>query len=123
MNLFCIRLSAILLLGSTLAACNTTSESSSSAAALPQQSDAKLFARAKTALAATLKDPDSAKFGDMLRVPSNQGDYVCGRINAKNSLGGYAGAQKFSVAPNGDVAIAGETTALHVWASPCWSAI
>jgi hypothetical protein len=35
-----------------------------------------------------LKDPDSAKFGEFLAVPP---DGACYAVNAKNSMGGYAG--------------------------------
>lgn len=63
-------------------------------------SDAEAFARARAALLANLKDPDSAKIGSMRRV----GNYVCGQVNAKNGFGGYNGAKQFSVAMNdGDV--------------------
>ncbi|WP_141833363.1 hypothetical protein [Delftia sp. HK171] len=51
-----------------------------------------------------LKDPDSAKFGDTSVVTSPDKSpqykelrYVCGTVNAKNSLGGYAGASRFVV--------------------------
>lgn len=52
-------------------------------------------ALAKTAILAKLKDPESAQFSKM-RL-SNDGQYVCGFVNAKNSYGGYAGAKEFVV--------------------------
>lgn len=60
-------------------------------------SDAELFQKAKTAIVATLKDPDSAKFSDLHRVNYNglmgPGEYICGKVNAKNIFGGYTGPQ------------------------------
>ncbi len=46
-------------------------------------------------IAAKLKDPDSAKFTDMKLRASADGVRICGTINAKNSFGGYTGAQRF----------------------------
>ena len=46
---------------------------------------------------AVLKDPDSARFGAM--AASKTADnivYVCGTVNARNSFGGYTGAQPFT---------------------------
>lgn len=38
-----------------------------------------------------LKDPDSAQFRNERRV----GRYLCGEVNAKNSLGGYVGFKRY----------------------------
>jgi hypothetical protein len=118
-----IKGSALLLCG-VLAGCNQTTGSGSPTAAIPPAplSDAEI-AKAKVALLAILRDPDSAKLSDVRRVPSSQGDYVCGRVNARNGLGGYSRALKFSVAPNGEAAIGGESLSLGIWTSPCWGAV
>lgn len=50
-----------------------------------------------------LKDPDSAKFSDVWFSPdANNGKprtsgYVCGKVNAKNAIGGYAGDSAFVI--------------------------
>ncbi len=53
-----------------------------------------LFARAKEATLASLKDPDSAQFKD-LEVSQLLPSKVCGYLNAKNSFGGYTGFHPF----------------------------
>lgn len=58
-------------------------------AALAQEDPA--IAKAKAAISARLKDPDSARFTDV----SINGNVVCGRVNAKNAFGGYVGGQPF----------------------------
>jgi hypothetical protein len=47
---------------------------------------------AKKALAQSLKDPDSAKFGDVRLIGKNG---ACIPVNAKNSFGGYSGWKAF----------------------------
>jgi hypothetical protein len=43
-----------------------------------------------------LKDPDSARFSAMSAAPQVTGEtIVCGTVNAKNELGGYAGPAPF----------------------------
>lgn len=54
---------------------------------------ADLIARAKIAAAAGLKDPDSAKFRNLLAYPDKK--LVCGEINGKNSFGAYSGFSDF----------------------------
>lgn len=44
-----------------------------------------------------LKDPDSAKFREITKKADGQ--YFCGEVNAKNSMGGYTGYQPFVVGP------------------------
>jgi hypothetical protein len=55
-------------------------------------------------LAGTLKDPDSAKFEWMpvKYVPGTHGTDYCGRVNAKNSYGGYTGFTIFHAILNLD---------------------
>ncbi|HAG77581.1 MAG: hypothetical protein CMK96_02410 [Pseudomonas sp.] len=52
------------------------------------------IAAAKRAVTQRLNDPDSAKFGKVVRRPSG---IVCGYVNAKNAMGGYAGEKGFIV--------------------------
>lgn len=52
-----------------------------------------LIVDAKTAIAATLKDPDSAKFRGIKAYPAK--GLVCGEVNGKNSYGAYSGFSPF----------------------------
>jgi hypothetical protein len=46
---------------------------------------------------ASLKDPESARFGRMRGGQSSTGQlWVCGLVNAKNSYGGYVGMKPFA---------------------------
>lgn len=45
-------------------------------------------------LKASLKDPDSAKFGTI--TIDAKGALLCGEVNAKNSFGGYTGVNNFA---------------------------
>lgn len=63
-------------------------------------SDVQAVAGAKQTVSGKLKDPDSAKFGDVKRkttpnVAGEPTDVVCGKVNAKNAYGGYTGAKGF----------------------------
>lgn len=51
----------------------------------------------KQLIAQNLKDPDSAKFTNLVLVQNDQAKLLCGSVNAKNSYGGYVGAKKFYV--------------------------
>ena len=62
----------------------------------PQKSAAGIDA-AKARIVSMLKDPDSAKFKDV--AVSVSSGAVCGRVNAKNSHGGYVGFRRFIVSP------------------------
>lgn len=55
--------------------------------------------QAEAVLATKLKDGASARFLDVVRVPSKSGGVgtVCGWVNAKNSFGGYVGYKPFVV--------------------------
>jgi hypothetical protein len=46
---------------------------------------------AKAAITKRLKDPESARFSDIVV----KGNNVCGLVNAKNSMGGYVGPRPF----------------------------
>ncbi|MGX9144960.1 hypothetical protein [Mesorhizobium sp. 128a] len=44
----------------------------------------------------SLKDPDSARFGNMLAAQEDaDSSWVCGTVNARNSFGGYTGGTPF----------------------------
>lgn len=54
------------------------------------------IAVAKRVMEQSLKDPDSAKFGPVFAVQTDDGQAVaCGHVNAKNSFGGYSGEKGF----------------------------
>jgi hypothetical protein len=55
-----------------------------------------LFATARRAVEQTLIDPQSAQFEDLKIVGTvEEGRLVCGTINARNQVGGYAGRRPF----------------------------
>jgi hypothetical protein len=63
----------------------------------------RLTEMGKEQLDAILKDPDSAKYKDVgaYSAPMAKGSVTfCGRVNAKNSFGGYGGYERFISAPN-----------------------
>jgi hypothetical protein len=51
-------------------------------------------ARAKQAVRERLFDPESAQFSELFKSPSDNGA-ICGLVNAKNRMGGYAGRAPF----------------------------
>lgn len=52
--------------------------------------------RAKAAIGRNLKDPYSAVYEGIYFGRTAKGDpVVCGTVNAKNSMGGYAGRKRF----------------------------
>jgi hypothetical protein len=71
------------------------------------ETDGQKFAwieKGREAIAQRLKDPDSAKFRGVYFM--KRGEYpplVCGEVNSKNSLGGYAGFQRFITATTPDL--------------------
>jgi len=50
-----------------------------------------------------LTDPASAQFRKLKLLQDNKG--LCGEVNAKNKLGGYAGFSAFAVDPNGKAVV------------------
>lgn len=46
-------------------------------------------------VASRLKDPEAARFGNILAVRHDDIVEVCGKVNAKNSFGGYVGEHPF----------------------------
>lgn len=56
----------------------------------------------EAAVRQSLKDPESARFGDITAGRSADGTTVCGQVNAKNSYGGYTGPARFYGTLSGD---------------------
>lgn len=52
----------------------------------------KTMREGKAAVLENLKDPDSAKFRDL---KTSRDAFLCGEVNAKNSMGGYVGFKRF----------------------------
>lgn len=66
----------------------------------PRVAPDPLIAKARSAVANSLKDPPSARFDGVVR----KAEAVCGFVNAKNSYGGYAGRTRFTyVIKSGDI--------------------
>lgn len=85
---------AVVLAGLVVAGCGQT-------AGIGQHKTITLSAAQRTivesGIRSRLKDPDSAKFGEMLAGTDASGaTRVCGWVNAKNSFGGYGGPQIFA---------------------------
>jgi hypothetical protein len=58
------------------------------------------LAKMQSAVAAKLKDPESAQFSDIKRAMRKSArdekiDTICGKVNAKNSYGTFSGAKPF----------------------------
>ena len=100
---------ALLIASSMLAACTIGPDGSmgESAGKFLPASKAQVEA-AKSAIVATLKDPESARFGNI----TTDGKIVCGTVNAKNAFGGYVGPKVFVI----------DGGATHMQgSSPAWS--
>jgi hypothetical protein len=55
-------------------------------------------AEAEQAVTASLKDPESARFGPVVGAVDVAGvKYACDTVNAKNGMGGYTGQQMYAV--------------------------
>lgn len=65
-----------------------------SAKAAKKQEDTRIT-DAKERVRQTLSDPDSANFREIFLTEAGT---VCGELNAKNKMGGYAGFRRFIVA-------------------------
>ncbi len=66
-----------------------------------------------------LKDPDSAKFGNVIVVETEKyGRVVCGEVNAKNGFGGYTGSKGF-VGKGGLVLLEGDAPFGEAWNELC----
>lgn len=67
---------------------------------VPYQLNEQQIEAAKEMVRQNLKDPESARFSDIFGITQagmEEGYAVCGKVNAKNAFGGYAGSQPFSV--------------------------
>ena len=63
---------------------------------------------AKKAVINQLKDPESARFGEIWALSGSNGKRsLCGYVNAKNSYGGYTGRKIFTIIPPDSVVIEG----------------
>ena len=92
---------AILIGASAFAACGTTETNQLGAPVQTEQKSIDLTAAqiavVKRAVSAKLKDPGSAKFGEIRASVDNRGSVgICGIVNAKNSNGGYIGNHPFA---------------------------
>jgi hypothetical protein len=65
------------------------------------------FAPAKQAMLRKLSDPDSARWADLFHVDGGAADgaIICGKVNSKNQMGGYAGMTGFVYLPQFDQSI------------------
>lgn len=78
--------------------------------------------RARSAVAAQMKDPDSAQFRNFYVVKNDVGGLiVCGEVNSKNSFGAMAGFGKFVWSPELTVheESAGGADFAKVWNATC----
>jgi hypothetical protein len=57
---------------------------------------------AQKAVRASLKDPDSAKFGKFTLAKKGNDQMACLTVNAKNSMGGYTGDREAALMKAGD---------------------
>jgi hypothetical protein len=95
-----------------LAACGTTETGQTSAPVRTEQKSIDLtasqIAEVKRAVNAKLKDPGSAKFGEIRASVDNRGSVgICGIVNPGNSQSGYVGNHPF-------VAILADGKVVHV---------
>ena len=82
-----------LTLASLLAACGQNGNSEKVASVSPEQSQLEsMKERAKKAVSANLKDPESAQFRNIRETTPG---FLCGEVNAKNAMGGYVGFKRF----------------------------
>lgn len=65
--------------------------------ALREREDGELTRSAKAAMRDRLKDPESARFEDLIVARFSGAPVVCGHVNAKNGFGGYTGKKAFLV--------------------------
>ena len=80
---------------------------------------AETIIAAQRAVRASLKDPDSAQFKDVYANYTEEFQVVaCGRVNSKNSLGGYTGFKRF-VSNGKSAVIEGRDNVADAWAGAC----
>lgn len=80
---------------------------------------ARTIVAAERAVRASLKDPDSAQFRDVRANYTEEfGVVACGRVNAKNDLGGYTGFRRF-VSSGQSVILEGRDNIAEAWTEAC----
>ncbi|PSD31416.1 hypothetical protein C7E12_03965 [Stenotrophomonas maltophilia] len=80
---------------------------------------AETIVAAQRAVRGALKDPDAAQFKDVrANYTEDFGVVACGRVNAKNELGGYTGFRRF-VFGDGRVILEGRDNVADAWAEAC----
>lgn len=80
---------------------------------------AETIVSAKRAVRNSLKDPDSAEFKDVYANYTEEFDVVaCGKVNAKNGLGGYTGYKRF-VSSGQSVILEGRDDLAKAWKDAC----
>jgi hypothetical protein len=57
--------------------------------------DGELIDVAKQIVSQSMKDPEAAKFKNMVVMDLGKRRVICGEVNAKNGYGGYVGFKKF----------------------------
>ena len=83
--------------------------------------DNTLVQRAKKFVSRNLKDPDSAIFG-VVFPSGDSSEIACGKVNAKNSYGGYTGEKRFIAIPSqGGVSFEGDEEFDSQWNKLCGS--
>ncbi|HHA2818290.1 TPA: hypothetical protein ACOFCQ_000825 [Stenotrophomonas maltophilia] len=74
---------------------------------------------AERAVRRELKDPEAAEFRDVRANYTEEfGVVACGRVNAKNEFGGYAGFRRF-VSSGKSVILEGRDNIADAWADAC----
>ncbi len=80
---------------------------------------ARTIVAAERAVRASLKDPDSAQFRDVRTNYTEEfGVVACGRVNAKNDLGGYTGFRRF-ISSGQSVILEGRDNIAEAWTEAC----
>lgn len=89
-----IKFALMFALALPLAACTTTSATPKGPPPAPYALSPEETKGFEDAARAALKDPNSAMFNGVVASKAPDGTiYACGRVNAKNSFGGYTGQQ------------------------------
>ena len=80
---------------------------------------AETIVAAERAVRGALKDPDAAQFKDVRANYTEEfGVVACGRVNAKNGIGGYTGFRRF-VSGGKSVILEGRDNVADAWAEAC----
>lgn len=80
---------------------------------------AETIVAAERAVRGELKDPDAAQFKDVRANYTEEfGVVACGRVNAKNELGGYTGFRRF-VSSGRSVILEGRDNVADAWSGAC----